>query len=101
MDEGRINGRGKKCNGSSTVSRVPGAHARATEGLDSLDTSEGGLKALLSGDNPAIQNLIAPIYRGIAPRFPAGNVVSDSAFSHVLFRISKAYPLCALHGVYF
>jgi hypothetical protein len=39
------------------------------EGTGSLDAFEG-LKALLSGDNPAIRSLIAVIYRGIA-RLPA------------------------------
>ncbi|EZA55502.1 Chondroitin sulfate proteoglycan [Ooceraea biroi] len=63
-DEGRINGHGKKCNGSSG-------------GLVCLLDASGGLKALLSGDNPAIQSLIAVIYRGIA-RLLTGGVIEPS-----------------------
>lgn len=74
-DESRINGLGQKVQRQfwSLVCLL------RREGI-SLDAS-GGLKDPLSGDNPAIQNLIATIYRGIA-RFAAGDIVPHS---HVVF----------------
>lgn len=85
----------------SPLSRVR-ARARATEesSVESLDAS-GGLKApLLSGDNPAIQDLIAPIYRGIA-RSPADDVVRASLRSLMYYSGFRKLALCAHPGVYF
>lgn len=82
-DEDRINGRGKKCNGSSGISCA--SSTKESRRLRRLKSPS------IRDDNPMIQNLIAAIYRGIA-RFPARDTV-ESPFSCGVRNFKKLF-LC-------